>query len=90
MKVTKKLKIKNDLGLHIRPATYIAKILQSFNAQVYFTYKSETVNARSIMSILMLTAKKNAIINVSATGEDAEDVIACLSDAFDNYFGEKN
>ena len=60
MRITKKLKIKNDLGLHIRPATYIAKLLQSFKSSVEFTYKSETINARSIMSILTLVAKKNS------------------------------
>ena len=90
MRITKKLKIKNDLGLHIRPATYIAKLLQSFKSSVEFTYKSETINARSIMSVLMLAAKKNAVIKVTVNGEDAKAVIDCLIHAFDSYFGERN
>ena len=89
MKITKKFKIKNDLGLHIRPATYIAKLLQSYKASVHFTHKSETINARSIMSVLMLAAKKNAVIVVTVSGEDAKEVIASLSNAFDCCFGEK-
>ena len=90
MRITKKLKIKNDLGLHIRPATYIAKLLQSFKSSVEFTYRSETINARSIMSVLMLAAKKNAVIKVTVNGEDAKAVVECLIQAFDSYFGERN
>ena len=90
MRITKKLKIKNDLGLHIRPATYIAKLLQSFKSSVEFTYKSETINARSIMSVLMLAAKKNAVIKVTVNGEDAKAAIECLIHAFDCCFGERN
>ncbi|MCB1085013.1 MAG: HPr family phosphocarrier protein, partial [Chlamydiia bacterium] len=44
------VKVKNKLGLHVRPATTIAKLLQKRKAKVSLTYKGETVNARSIMS----------------------------------------
>jgi len=90
MKVTKKLKVKNDMGLHIRPATFIAKLLQSFKSSVYFTYKSKTINARSIMNVLMLAAKKNSIITVTAVGDDAKELVAKLGNAFNYLFGEKN
>lgn len=88
MKLSHKVKIKNALGLHARPATMIAKLLQGSKAAVSFTYRKETINARSIMSILMLAASKNAQILITVEGDDAADVMKKLVDVFDSQFGE--
>ena len=88
MKVLRKVKIKNVLGLHARPATVIAKLLQGTKSSVAFTYRKETINARSIMSILMLAASKNSQITIVVEGDDAEETMARLIEAFDNKFGE--
>lgn len=89
MKVVRKIKVKNALGLHTRPAAAIVKLLQLQKASVSFTYKDETINARSIMSILMLAAKKNTQLTVTVEGEDAEVTMDRLSAAFEQEFGEK-
>lgn len=88
MKLLKKVKVKNALGLHARPATAIAKLLQGTSSSVSFTYRKETVNARSIMSILMLAATKNSQITIEVEGKDAEEVMRRLVDAFEKKFGE--
>ncbi|MFS8563533.1 MAG: HPr family phosphocarrier protein [Rhabdochlamydiaceae bacterium] len=54
------MKVKNTLGLHARPATMIAKLLQESRSQVKILYKEEIIDARSIISILMLAIKKRA------------------------------
>lgn len=89
MKIVRKIKVKNSLGLHTRPAASIVKLLQPRKSSVFFTHKNETINARSIMSILMLAAKKNAVIEVTIEGEDAELTMQHLQAAFDMEFGEK-
>ncbi len=88
MKCVKRVKIKNDLGIHTRPATAIVKLLQNFRAKVAFTYKKDTINARSIMGILMLAAQKNCFITITAEGEDAKEVVQALASAFEKKFGE--
>ena len=88
MKIIKKLKLQNNLGLHIRPATYIVKLLQPRNSKVSFSYKTERANARSIMSLLMLLAKKNAEIIISVEGNDAKETMNDLKNAFEMQFGE--
>ncbi|MBY0528893.1 MAG: HPr family phosphocarrier protein [Rhabdochlamydiaceae bacterium] len=87
-KISQKVKIKNALGLHARPATVIAKLLQGSRSTVSFTYRKETVNARSIMSVLMLAATKNSQILIDVEGEDAREVLDKLVSAFENKFGE--
>ena len=90
MKLSCKVKIKNQLGLHARPATVIVRILQESKSSVHFTHKKETINARSIMSILMLAASKNSQILIDIEGEDAEKTMKRLVDAFDNQFEESH
>lgn len=88
-KVIQKVKVKNSLGLHARPATAIARLLQERKSQVSITYRKETINARSIISILMLGIKKNMQLTLTAEGEDAEETIGVLVQLFEDQFGEK-
>ena len=85
---TRKVKVRNTQGLHARPATVIAKLLQGSKSQVSITYKRETIDARSIMNVLMLGIKKNMQLILSAEGEDAEETLDKIVAAFDNRFGE--
>lgn len=87
-KLTQQVRVKNALGLHTRPATAIVKLLQNCKCDVSFTYKRETINAKSILSILMLAAKKNSKIIVDVEGEDAPEVMNKILTAFEDKFGE--
>lgn len=89
MKISRKVKVKNSLGLHTRPAAAIVKLLQPKKSSVFFVYKNETINARSIMSILMLAAQKNTQIEIIVEGVDAEQTMDVLVEAFELEFGEK-
>jgi len=86
--LTNKVRVKNELGLHTRPATLIVKLLQDSKSEVFFTYKKETINAKSILSILMLAAHKNALITVQVKGEDAQHTMDQITEAFEQKFGE--
>ena len=88
-KIIKKIIFKNELGLHTRPATMIVKILQECKSAVTFTYKRESVDAKSILSILMLAVQKNGLLTVKIEGDDADETLSRLEQAFDSHFGEK-
>lgn len=90
MKLTQKVQVKNKLGLHTRPATMIVKLLQNSKSRVEFTCRKETINAKSILSILMLAATRNSNITITVDGDDAEDTMERLINAFENGFGEKS
>lgn len=87
-KLVQKVQVKNQMGLHTRPATTIVKMLQNCKSDVFFTHKKDTINAKSILSILMLAARKNARITISVEGDDASVTMDKLVDAFENQFGE--
>lgn len=88
MKLKKQLKVMNPMGLHTRPATEIVKLLQKFRSQVTIKFKQDIVNARSILGILMLAAHQNARVEVVVDGEDAEETMCKLEEAFAKNFGE--
>ncbi len=87
-KIICKVQVKNRLGLHTRPATTIVKLLQNCKSNVFFIHKKERVNAKSILSLLMLAAKKNSKITIEVDGEDANSTMGKLVEAFENHFGE--
>lgn len=89
MKLTAVVKVKNRLGLHIRPATVIVKMLQGTRSSVLFSLRGQTVNAKSIMSLLVLSAQKSAKISIVVEGEDASIVMEKLLMGFESQFGEK-
>ncbi len=83
-----KVRVKNKLGIHTRPATMIVQLLQDAKSEVLFTYKKETINAKSILSILILAAPKNAQITIQVKGDDAECTMDRLLEVFESGFGE--
>jgi len=88
-KIVRKVQVKNPMGLHTRPATAIVKLLQNTKCSVKFTYKKTTINAKSILSILILAAQKNSKITITAEGDDAVDTVEKLVEAFECEFGER-
>lgn len=88
MKLVRTVHVKNERGLHTRPATTIVKLLNNSKCDVSFTHQDETINAKSILSILMLAARKDSKITITMNGEDAERTMNSLVDAFENKFGE--
>ena len=88
LKLVRKVMIKNAMGLHTRPATVIVKLLQNCKCEVLFTYRRLNVNAKSILSLLMLAARKNSKITITVQGDDAEATLDKLVEMFENGFGE--
>jgi len=63
--------IKNELGLHARPAARLAQTAQQFDARITLEYEGLTVDAKSILDILSLAAGKGASLTLRCHGEDA-------------------
>ena len=70
----------NEKGMHTRPSTELVKCASAFKAQVNLIYQDLTVNAKSLLGILMLAASRGAKIRVEAEGEDAEQAIDSILD----------
>jgi phosphocarrier protein HPr len=81
-----KFRVSDRQGLHAIPSTEIVKCACSFKSEIYLTYQRQSVNAKSLLSILMLAARKGAQIGIQALGEDAEEAVQSIVQLADNEF----
>jgi phosphocarrier protein len=81
--------VMNEKGLHTRPSTELVKCASSFKSQVNLSYQSLTVNAKSLLGILMLAAARGAKIKIEAEGEDAEEAVQTIMTLARNKFNMK-
>jgi phosphocarrier protein HPr len=81
--------IINEKGLHTRPSTELVRCASSFKSQMTLTYQHFSVNAKSLLGILMLAAARGAKIHIEAEGEDAEEAVNSIINLAKNKFNIK-
>lgn len=82
------VQIRNQMGLHARPAAEFVKLAGRFDSQVRVASEGIEVNGKSIMGVLMLAAEKGTEITIQAEGADAEDALSALVDLVNRGFEE--
>lgn len=88
MSVKATLNICNTRGLHARASAKFVKLASSFESEIHVTRDGVTVDARSIMGLLMLGAGIGCSVDVAAEGPDAEEAIEALGDLVARKFDE--
>lgn len=86
--LTASLEIVNVKGLHARASAKFAATAERYEADVTVSKDSMTVNATSIMGLLMLAAAQGSVIELAAIGEDAAEALAALGDLVSGRFDE--
>ena len=80
--------ICNQRGLHARASAKFVKLASSFESEIRVTRDGVTVDARSIMGLLMLGAGIGCGVEVKAEGPDAAEAVAALTDLVARRFDE--
>ncbi|BEP29072.1 HPr family phosphocarrier protein [Helicovermis profundi] len=62
--------IKNELGLHARPASMIVQEAKKYKSTINFIKDGVKFNAKSIMSIMSMDAKFASKFEIECIGED--------------------
>lgn len=83
-----KLEIKNEVGLHARPATLFVQTANKYRSAITVKNGDLSANAKSILHILTLGAEQGAVITVIAEGEDADQALMALSELNASNYGE--
>ena len=86
--VTKDLQVLNKLGLHARAAAKLVFIANKFVSDITLVKDNKQADARSIMKILMLSASKDSIINITIDGNDEIQAMNSIEKLFKNKFDE--
>ena len=86
LKIKKFFVVINEKGLHTRPSTELVRCAANFKSDINLTYQDLTVNAKSLLGILMLAAAKGAKIHIEAEGADAQEAINAITKLAQNKF----
>jgi len=86
-----KVKVLNEVGLHARPAARFVSKANEFTSDIQVknvTNNSKWVNAKSIISVLLLGVEKDHEIEIIAEGEDEAEAVKQIVELVNNCFGE--
>jgi phosphocarrier protein len=82
------VEIVNERGLHARASAKFVKLAAAFDAEVTVSKDGQTVDARSIMGLMMLAAGPGAQIEIVAEGEQAQAALDALAELVASKFDE--
>ena len=88
--ITKDLHVLNKLGLHARAAAKLVFIANKFVSDITLVKDDKQADARSIMKILMLSASRDSIINITVEGNDEIQAMNSIEKLFQNKFDEES
>jgi phosphotransferase system HPr (HPr) family protein len=76
--VERSFTIRNELGLHARPAGEFVALSGTFESEISVSRGVEWVDGRSVLSLLSLAASNGTELLVRATGPDAREAVTAL------------
>ena len=88
MKAAQTVEILNERGLHARASAKFVKLASEFDAEVTVSRDEQSVDARSIMGLMMLAAGPGSSIDITAEGPDAKAAVDALAELVADRFDE--
>ncbi len=86
--VEKTITIKNEAGLHMRPAGEFAKVATKCASDVKIIHKEKTINAKSVLNIMAAAIKCGDEITIQCDGASETEDLQVLVEAVESGLGE--
>jgi phosphocarrier protein HPr len=67
-----------DVDLHARPAATFVRAAMRFSCRIQIATDEREVDAKSLLSVLSLGARRGTTVDLRAQGEDAAAAVAAL------------
>lgn len=87
-RTTANFQIINDLGLHARAATKLVQLASKFPCEVQLSHQGQSANAKSVMGVLLLCGSKGTVVEVTASGAQADECVKAIGELIASRFGE--
>ena len=85
---TKDVEVKNQVGLHARPATFFIQKANEFKSSIWVEKEDRRVNAKSLLVVLSLGIMGGTTIRILAGGPDEEQAVEELVKLVESGFAE--
>ena len=76
--------IKDELGIHARPAGLLVKEAKKFESECTITKDGKTKKLTQLMMLMSLGVKQGDTVTVSVDGADEDAAVASLKEFFEN------
>ena len=86
--IEKEFIVSNKLGIHVRPATLLAKLVLEHLSQVYIEKEDNKVDARSALNIITLEAVHGSKLKFFINGNDEKILLGKIENLFESNFDE--
>jgi len=84
--VSQTVTVKNEAGLHARPASVLVKTASRFKSEFYIRMYGYEVNGKSILGVMTLAAESGAEMELILEGPDEEEALQAIVYGFENKF----
>lgn len=84
--ITETFTLRNPHGLHARPAALLVRTLMEFDRTVTVGCGGHSVNGRSILGLMSLSARYGSRLTFIARGREASRALAATKDLFGTNF----
>ncbi len=81
--------VKNQVGLHARPATFFIQKANEFKSSIWVEKEERRVNGKSLLGVLSLGIISGTSIRIIADGVDEEQAVQGLVDLVESEFAEE-
>lgn len=86
--VVKEVVVKNQVGLHARPATFFIQKANEFRSSIWVEKDERRVNAKSLLGVLSLGIVGNTTIRIIADGSDEQLAVDGLVNLVQSGFAD--
>ncbi len=84
----KEVSVKNQVGLHARPATFFIQKANEFKSSIWVEKEERRVNAKSLLGVLSLGIVGGTPIRIIADGSDEQEAVESLISLIESGFTE--
>ncbi len=84
----KDVTVKNQVGLHARPATFFIQKANEFKSSVWVEKEERRVNAKSLLGVLSMGIVGGTSIRIIADGVDEQAAVDSLVKLVESAFAE--
>ena len=80
--------VKDELGIHARPAGILVKKLSGVksNVTIEVKEKGKSADAKRLMAVMKMAVKQGDVVTVSIEGEDEDSVFEDIREFFETNF----
>ena len=82
------LTLINPLGLHARAASKLVNVTKAFGSRIEVSFGGQCVDAKSIMSVMLLAAPVGSELTFDIEGADEDEALRAIDALVRDGFGE--